>query len=51
VFKFLKQELPVMEHGGGGVGPGQDLVYNFIKVGERVPGAEGLVGWRRRGLD
>lgn len=29
VFEFLKRELPASEGGGGGSGPGTDLVWNF----------------------
>lgn len=29
--RFLKQELPTEQGGGGGVGPGNDLVWNFNK--------------------
>ncbi|MEW5312570.1 MAG: hypothetical protein WDW38_004197 [Sanguina aurantia] len=31
VFEFLKRELPASEGGGGGSGPGTDLVWNFNK--------------------
>ncbi|GAX78274.1 hypothetical protein CEUSTIGMA_g5716.t1 [Chlamydomonas eustigma] len=31
VYKFLRQKLPVSEGGGGGLGYGRDLVWNFFK--------------------
>ncbi len=29
VYAFLKKELPLNEGGGGGTGPGKDLIWNF----------------------
>lgn len=31
VFRYLKKHLPVDQGGGGGVKPGNDLVWNFNK--------------------
>ena len=32
VYKYLRQHLPIDEGGGGGVGPGRELGWNFIKI-------------------
>ncbi|GIL72001.1 hypothetical protein Vretimale_573 [Volvox reticuliferus] len=32
VYQYLKRELPEWEGGGGGKGPGSDLVWNFQKI-------------------